>query len=111
TVLRSFTGIAGDGKFPYADLVEGNDGALYGTTAEGGDAGGGTIFKLYSPPVILTQPASRTAIAASTVTFSVVATGSDPPGYQWRKNGAILADGGNISGARTATLTLDRLTP
>src|SRR6266496_4272135 len=43
-VLHSFTGI--DGDSPWADLVEGTDGVLYGTTFGGGSAGAGTVFKL-----------------------------------------------------------------
>ena len=34
-----------------------------------------------------------------------VSSGS-PPGYRWRKNGSSLSDGGNVSGATNATLTL-----
>ncbi len=46
TVLRRFTGTGGDGAVPNAPLVQGNDGALYGTTGQGGAAGNGTVFKL-----------------------------------------------------------------
>ena len=52
------------------------------------------------PPSITTQPASQTAPVGSDVTFSVVATGTAPLSYQWKK------DGGDISGATSATLTL-----
>lgn len=46
--LRSFTGLRGDAAKPgsSAHLVEGPDGALYGTTYEGGSYGSGAIFKL-----------------------------------------------------------------
>ena len=46
TVLHSFTGIGGDGANPFAGLVLGSDGALYGTTGQGGTNGLGTVFKL-----------------------------------------------------------------
>lgn len=36
----------GDGSVPYAGLIFGSDGALYGTTSGGGAFGGGTVFKL-----------------------------------------------------------------
>jgi uncharacterized delta-60 repeat protein len=40
----------------------------------------------------------------------VVATGTPILGYQWQKDGANVYDGGNISGTRTATLTLGNVT-
>lgn len=45
-VLRRFTGSPGDGIQPYGGLLETADGTLYGTTAFGGSAGRGTIFKM-----------------------------------------------------------------
>jgi len=57
-------------------------------------------------PTITTQPASQTIAAGATVTFTVAATGTPSPNFQWRKNGANLSDGGNISGAASTTLTL-----
>ncbi|SUS03568.1 hypothetical protein DF3PB_1010003 [uncultured Defluviicoccus sp.] len=51
-------------------------------------------------PLILTQPASRTVNAGSSATFSVVASGTPAPTYQWRKNGVA------ISGATTASYTI-----
>jgi arylsulfatase A-like enzyme len=55
---------------------------------------------------IVSQPQSRTDDYGATATFSVTATGSQPLSYRWRKNGAPLADGGNVLGAATNTLTL-----
>jgi uncharacterized repeat protein (TIGR03803 family) len=46
TPLYSFTGSGGDGANPYAGLVQGRDGALYGTTLYGGINGYGMVFKL-----------------------------------------------------------------
>jgi uncharacterized repeat protein (TIGR03803 family) len=47
TLLRSFTGTAlADGQFPHCPLVEGSDGALYGTTSSGGSNNWGTVFKI-----------------------------------------------------------------
>jgi uncharacterized repeat protein (TIGR03803 family) len=45
TPLYSFTGGAADGGSPAAGLVEGSDGALYGTTTQGGADGLGTVFR------------------------------------------------------------------
>src|SRR5581483_7688984 len=46
TILHSFAGAPGDGKFPMAGLTFDKTGAAYGTTTSGGQFGYGTIFKL-----------------------------------------------------------------
>lgn len=53
TVLYRFKGRK-DGKAPYAKLVAGEDGVLYGTTSSGGIELNGTVFKL-SPPTPLSS--------------------------------------------------------
>jgi|GEM_PF-619849 len=55
TVLYSFPQYPGDGGLPYG-LVQGNDGNLYGTTAQGGTYGygDGTVFRI-SPSVTYTS--------------------------------------------------------
>jgi hypothetical protein len=63
--------------------------------------------------VITEQPASVTDCEGSDVTFTVSATGSIDT-YQWYKVGSpdiALTDGGNISGALTASLTLTGISP
>jgi uncharacterized repeat protein (TIGR03803 family) len=45
-VLHSFPDTPDDGRMPRAPLVEGRDGALYGTTQSGGASDYGTVFKL-----------------------------------------------------------------
>ena len=45
TVLRQITG-GNDGAFPYAGLIQGNDGNLYGVTVEGGTRFQGAVFRL-----------------------------------------------------------------
>src|SRR6266542_4226024 len=45
-VLHSFSGGAGDGKSPFAGLIEASDGLLYGTTYAGGNANAGVLFKI-----------------------------------------------------------------
>ncbi|MGD0258503.1 MAG: immunoglobulin domain-containing protein [Verrucomicrobiota bacterium] len=57
-------------------------------------------------PSIISQPASQTVDYASDVIFSVMATGTPPLSYQWRRNGVDLADFDNVAGATTATLEL-----
>lgn len=53
-----------------------------------------------TPAAISTQPIAQSVVIGNTTTFSVVATGSPAPTYQWRK------DGVNITGATSATLTI-----
>jgi hypothetical protein len=45
-----------------------------------------------------------------TTTFAVGVAGTAPFTFQWRRNGANLADGGNVSGATTSNLTLTAIT-
>jgi outer membrane protein assembly factor BamB len=52
-----------------------------------------------SPPTITTQPADQSIHAGQTATFSVLATGSAPLSYQWRRNGTA------IPGATSANYT------
>ncbi|MGN6645782.1 MAG: immunoglobulin domain-containing protein, partial [Cytophaga sp.] len=58
-----------------------------------------------SVPVISTQPASKTICAGTTLNLSIVATGSALT-YQWKKGGVALTDGGTVSGATTANLSI-----
>jgi len=46
SVLYSFGGTNGDGNYPYTDLTFDQAGNLYGTTSEGGEYDGGTVFEL-----------------------------------------------------------------
>ncbi len=46
SVLHSFTNALGDGANPNAALIEGSDGALYGTTLRGGIGSLGTVFRI-----------------------------------------------------------------
>jgi uncharacterized repeat protein (TIGR03803 family) len=46
TVLHTFAKTGTDGQIPYAGLIQGSDGNLYGTTYFGGAHGFGTVFKV-----------------------------------------------------------------
>ena len=105
----------------------GNGGNISGATsatlslasAQGVDAGDYTVViangigpvtsttaTLKVAPSITSQPTSITNAAGSTAIFTVVAAGQGPLSYQWKKGGVPLADGGNLSGAASPTLTL-----
>lgn len=58
-----------------------------------------------SPPAISSQPSSQSVPAGSAVTFTVVASGTPAPAFQWRK------DGSPITGATNASLTLVAVSP
>ncbi len=55
-------------------------------------------------PSITTQPVSQTVTAGANLSFIVVAGGTSPMGYQWRRNGT------SISGATSPTLNLSTVT-
>lgn len=59
-----------------------------------------TVDPLLVSPAIITQPSAQSVTVGQSVSFSVVASGSGPLGYQWKKNGI------NISGATAATFSL-----
>ena len=60
-------------------------------------------------PVISLQPSTQSVAAGSNAFFSVTASGFPALNYQWRKGGANLVNGGRISGATTAILTISNL--
>ncbi len=81
-----------------------------GYTVGGWDnASGWFVESFIGPLVIITQPASLTSNAGTALGFSVYVIGSGPLSYQWRKDGGNLADGGNVSGAAAANLTLSNV--
>ena len=67
-------------------------------------------------PGFTTQPASVSASIGDPVVFTVVATGSPAPTYQWQRQTAAgggftnITDGGAYAGATTATLTIANAT-
>jgi len=91
SVLYSFTGVNGDGAYPFAPVVLGKDGALYGTTQYGGITAGspckyvgagatgcGTVFEL-TPPA---EPGGAWIETILYYTASRVRTATEQ--YQWR---------------------------
>jgi uncharacterized repeat protein (TIGR03803 family) len=83
TVLHTFTG-GSDGANPYAGVIFGADGALYGTTYHGGSSGLGTVYKI-------TTSGSETVLHAFQGIFNNH-DGSFPYG------GLVLASDGNMWG-------------
>jgi hypothetical protein len=59
------------------------------------------------PPAISTQPQSQSVKAGSNVTFTVSATGTPTPTYQWRLNNATIPGATNPSYTRVNVQTAD----
>lgn len=108
TILHSFSS-APDGNSPFAGVVFGNDGALYGTTVIGGNPGTpgyGIVYKL-SPPANGGTPWNETVL----YTFSGGADGANPSNGPliFGSDGALYGtteNGGNAGGG-----TVYRLAP
>ncbi|USN99824.1 MAG: immunoglobulin domain-containing protein [Phycisphaeraceae bacterium] len=80
---------------------------LQGDPGFGSSAGAVNVYTDARTLVLrfLSQPESAIVSEGGQVALSVV-VGGVPLDYQWRRNGTPLSDGGNISGARTDTLTI-----
>ena len=74
-----------------------------------------SVAVVINKTVISSQPVDRTECLGSSPTFTVGTAGSAGTlTYKWYKGtppGTLLTDGGNISGATTATLTVGNITP
>ncbi len=81
------------------------------TCAVSGDCGNvtsNTMNLTITSSLTLGTVDDQTACPNGTATFTVTANGTNTT-YQWRKDGTNLTDGGNISGAATATLTISNV--
>ena len=77
------------------------------------DGGGfsvvGGFWILFAPvtaPEITSEPVNQAVEMGSNLTLQVAAIGTNTLNYQWRFNGAKLANGPHVSGATNANLTL-----
>lgn len=58
-------------------------------------------------PEVTSPPADTTVLVGETITLSAGVQAAGPFTLQWQKDGVDLSDGGAISGATTATLTIE----
>src|SRR5437660_975691 len=58
-------------------------------------------------PSITTQPANQTVAAGQMATFAVVAAGTSPLSYQWKKNGTAISGAASSSYTTPATTSAD----
>jgi len=98
TVLYNFTGYPTVGTNPYAGVVVGSGGALYGTTQYGGASGNGTVYSL-TPPA---GPGSAWT-GAVLYAFSGASDGSVPVGGVVIGNGGVLYGTTELGGTGTCT--------
>ncbi len=97
--VLTVTGISFPDSGNYTVTVSNSLGAVESTTA---------VLTVADPYVNL-QPISLTTNAGAAVTFQVGALGSGVLTYQWLKNGNLIFDTGNYSGATTPTLTISNV--
>lgn len=83
-----------------AGFFETVDGLSFSKIARFVTGGGGEL------PIIEIQPISQSVSANSAASFSVVAQGSAPLVYQWRKDGVDLTDNQRITGSKTPNLSI-----
>lgn len=79
------------------------------TVGELADLFGAALLGGALPPNISSQPGSITKYAGWSAQINVTAVGTQPLGYQWRKGGVALTDGGNLSGAQSPSLVIASL--
>lgn len=104
--IYAFQGGPTDGSKPYGELIEGTDGAFYGTTYRGGTNGLGTLFRL--------RPTGTVWNRQLLYSFSGGNTGSGPQVGLLQANGpwlygTTLDDRGTIFRFSLATNTLTTL--
>lgn len=78
-----------------SNTVTGSQGPMYGSQS---------VF--VGTPFFASEPASIVVVSNVPASFAAVGVGPSLA-YQWYFNGAVLTNGGNISGANTTNLTID----
>jgi GH18 family chitinase len=113
---RGGTAIAGATAATYttpATTIAGDDGAVFrvrvscATRSVTSDPATLTVTAAPVAPSITTQPKAASVTAGQTATFSVVASGTAPLGYQWQRNGTDISGATSASYTTPATTTAD----
>lgn len=66
----------------------------------------GAVAVVLGAPEIVTGPVATELNSGSTLTLAATVRGVAPLTYEWRRNGQLITNGGRISGADTATLSI-----
>lgn len=85
---------------PAAAWSDAGNYTLVATNVAGNTTSTPVALTVNSPPVIITPPTAQSTIVGGSVTFSVVASDTPTPGFQWRRNGEP------VPAANGASLTL-----
>jgi hypothetical protein len=102
----------GDAPAAGVAVFSGDSGATvyYWSTNKGwSSVFGGRPAIPWNPVVVSQPPVSLLSCPGSSSSFSVVANGKSPLGYQWRMNGTNLTDTASVFGSTNAQLTLSNL--
>ncbi len=78
----------------------------FGSSVLGPSMGAGWTLNPGCPVEINSQPTNQAACVGGSASFSIGATGTGLT-FQWRRAGTPLTNGGNISGAQSATLNIN----
>ena len=108
TTLHSFSALSTgganyDGANSYAALVQGSDGNFYGTTADGGASGYGTVFKITSGGTVTTLVSFNSSNGANP--YAALVQGSDGNFYGTTANGGASGTGTVFKITPAGTLT------
>lgn len=106
TVLYSFKASGKDAAEPVAGLITDTQGALYGTTENGGASGQGTVFKL-TPPASGTGPWTESILYS----FTGAADGAYPEAELTFDTQGALYGTASSGGGSTNAGTVFKLTP
>jgi uncharacterized repeat protein (TIGR03803 family) len=98
TTLWTFTG-GTDGRWPYANLIQGCDGNFYGTTSAGGSGGEGVIFKITVPLTPPPNQISRLIQSNSNVIVQIPAVAGATYQLQYMNSFSSSGNWSNICGA------------
>jgi hypothetical protein len=92
----------GGGAISSSGLLTGTTAGSYTitVTSDVGNITSNAAITINAAPVISAQPSSQTVNSGASVTFTVTATGTPAPTYQWKKNEI------NISGATNASYSI-----
>ena len=105
--LGSGTRVAGGWQLSGVELPPGASVRARGFVSGGYGCGSGSFVEtIAGAPVFVRAPESVRSCPGATVSFRVLAAGSPPPEWRWRKDGVDLAEGGRFSGTQSSELTL-----